>query len=210
VSPYFLKWLTGIAAVVGVTVGGAIWRRRGRRVLRHYHGGRITHHRRSRFVEAAFSLVPALVLTGAMAMFAGAWGDTAFAAGLSAGLAVSAVCIWRLVVVSITVDADEVRVTNFFRNYRVRWEDIASVTRGNSRTWSFLSWFGSDYGAPQTVRLELRDGDGRYVTATAALRATNFSNPDVRILRALEEQAKAHDVPCDELDSAALGEMGLS
>ncbi len=207
VSPYLLKTLLGIASFVGITVGAAIWSRRGRRVLRDHGGGSITHHRKSRFLESVFLLVPCLVITALLVTLGENWGEPALAV---VGLAATALVIWRMFVVSVTVDDDEIRIRNFLRNYCIRWQDVASIGRRNSRTWSFVSWFGSDDGVPRTVCLELRNGTRRYVSATAALRASNFSDPDVRILRAFEDQAEAHGVQCAELDSAALVEMGLS
>jgi hypothetical protein len=196
-------------ALITVPIARAIWKRRGRPVVLEYDGETFTHYRKGRPVSTAVFLALCLALTVAYA--ASAADDSGVAAAIPVVvvcLALTAVIVWRTWVTSVTVGAEEIRVRNFRRDYRIRWSEVAAITRKDSRLGKFVAVFATE-GNPLTVRLELRNGKTVYVSATAVLRATPFSTPDVRILRALEEHAQAHGVNCDELDSTALAEMGL-
>jgi hypothetical protein len=181
-------------------------KRRGKLVVRQYDGGRLTHRRKGRFFEAVLVFGFGLFVARWLAVQSDtAWGGNAGAFAFVAGFALALVAVWRTLGVSVTVDASAIEIKNYFRDYVIPWVDVASITRKDSR----MRLFRERAHQPVMVRLDLQNGATRYASATAVL-AGAFSPPDVRILRAIEVQAQAHGVKCEELDSAALADMGLS
>jgi hypothetical protein len=167
---------------------------------------RIRQRRIGRVVEAALALIFGFFATSALiTLGARTWGDAAVPPALFAGVALTAAAIWRILVISVTVDDDTINVRNCFRNYRILWNDVSSISRKHSRTRSFFNQVRPQDFA-KTVRLDLQNGATRYVSATERLRASTL-NPDVPILQAIEAEARAHSVKCDELESTLPNEL---